>query len=112
MDVNNAFLHGSLDEVIYMAAPPGYLKEGDRRVCQLKKSLYGLRQASRQWNITFTEAIKKYGFHQSANDHCLFTKKTESSFTILLVYVDDILVIGSNTDEVTKIKHFWINSSP
>ncbi|KAK4404009.1 Retrovirus-related Pol polyprotein from transposon RE2 [Sesamum angolense] len=73
LDVNNAFLHGSLDEVIYMDAPEGY-KIPPGQVCRLKKSLYGLKQASRQWNQEFTDKIKAYGFIQSSHDHCLFVK--------------------------------------
>ncbi|GAA0156982.1 transmembrane signal receptor [Lithospermum erythrorhizon] len=65
MNVNNAFLHDSLDEVIYMQPPPGIQLQSRGQVCLLRKSLYGLKQASRQWNNTFTNAIKDYGYKQS-----------------------------------------------
>lgn len=62
LDVNNAFLHGDLDEEIYMKIPEGFAKEGDNRICKLKKSIYGLKQASRNWYRNFTKALEKLGF--------------------------------------------------
>ena len=63
MDVTTAFLHGCLEEDIYMEQPPGYIKEGQESfVCLLQKSLYGLKQAPRCWNITFCEYMKSLGF--------------------------------------------------
>ncbi|KAL0320385.1 UNVERIFIED_CONTAM: Retrovirus-related Pol polyprotein from transposon RE2 [Sesamum radiatum] len=90
LDVNNASLYGSL-ETIYMEPPAGYeILPG--HVCKLTKSLYGLKQASRQWNKKFTEKIEEFGFVQSKNDYCLFTKEVAGGQITLLVYVDDILV--------------------
>ncbi|KAL0427911.1 UNVERIFIED_CONTAM: Retrovirus-related Pol polyprotein from transposon RE1 [Sesamum latifolium] len=80
VDVNNAFLHGHLDKEIYMLPPEGYMVP-QGHVCKLKRSLYGLKQASRQWNKEFTTKVKNYGFIQSKNDHCLFTKSTPTGFT-------------------------------
>ncbi|KAL0440753.1 UNVERIFIED_CONTAM: Retrovirus-related Pol polyprotein from transposon TNT 1-94 [Sesamum radiatum] len=71
LDINNAFLHGYLDEDLYMDPPEGYNVEPSF-VCKLERSLYGLKQASRQWNLEFTHKLEQYGFAQSANDHCLF----------------------------------------
>ncbi|KAL0383129.1 UNVERIFIED_CONTAM: Retrovirus-related Pol polyprotein from transposon TNT 1-94 [Sesamum calycinum] len=75
LDINNAFLHGYLDEDLYMDPPEGYNVEPGF-VCKLERSLYGLKQASRQWNLEFTHKLEQYGFAQSANDHCLFTMHT------------------------------------
>ncbi|KAK4390220.1 Retrovirus-related Pol polyprotein from transposon RE2 [Sesamum angolense] len=105
LDVNNAFLHGSLDEVIYMDAPEGY-KIPPGQVCRLKKSLYGLKQASRQWNQEFTNKIKAYGFIQSSHDHCLFVKGSGLQLIALLVYVDDILVTAPTEILIQEVKGY------
>ncbi|KAL0423503.1 UNVERIFIED_CONTAM: Retrovirus-related Pol polyprotein from transposon RE2 [Sesamum radiatum] len=105
MDVNNAFLHGYLEEEIYMSPPDGYcLPPG--HVCRLKRSLYGLKQASRQWNQEFTTQIVAFGFIQSKHDYCLFTKKSGDSFLVLLLYVDDILVAGTSAELITEVKNY------
>ncbi|KAL2243648.1 UNVERIFIED_CONTAM: Retrovirus-related Pol polyprotein from transposon RE1 [Sesamum indicum] len=104
-DVNNAFLHGRLNEDIYMEAPEGYqIPEG--KVCKLNKSLYGLKQASRQWNEEFSHKMTEYGFKQSSHDYCLFTKGEGSKFIALLVYVDDILVTAANDKLITEVKKY------
>ncbi|EOY01263.1 Cysteine-rich RLK 8, putative [Theobroma cacao] len=95
-----------------MDLPEGYSVKGEyagngRLVCKLHKSLYGLKQASRQWNAKFSEAILKYGFQQSGSDHSLFTKKTnDENFIALLVYVDDILLGSTSIQESNEVKEF------
>lgn len=106
LDINNAFLHGHLDEEVYMEAPEGYDKVRKGQVCKLKRSFYGLKQASRQWNIELTTQFKSYGFKQSTHDHCLFTLSTASCFLALLVYVDDILLTGNSEAKIQKVKQF------
>ncbi|KAL0431357.1 UNVERIFIED_CONTAM: Copia protein [Sesamum radiatum] len=91
MDVNNAFLHGHLEEDLYMTPPEGY-SVAPGLVCKLERSIYGLKQASRQWNAELTLKLTEFGFSQSVHDHCLFTRNTSAGFVALLVYVDDILV--------------------
>ncbi|KAL0320492.1 UNVERIFIED_CONTAM: Retrovirus-related Pol polyprotein from transposon RE2 [Sesamum radiatum] len=104
MDVNNAFLHGYLDEDIFMVAPKGlHVPAGH---VNLKRSLYGLKQASRQWNQEFTSQIASFGFRQSKHDYCLFTKHSGSVFLVLLLYVDDIFLTGSSMDLIAKVKLF------
>ncbi|KAL0373882.1 UNVERIFIED_CONTAM: Retrovirus-related Pol polyprotein from transposon RE1 [Sesamum radiatum] len=108
IDVNNAFLHGTLDEEIYMQPPDGYsVPEG--HVCKLKRSLYGLKQASRQWNTEFTNKVETFGFLQSKHDHCLFTKTSPSGLLVLLVYVDDILIAGTSETCIQEVKMYLHN---
>lgn len=106
IDVNNAFLHGTLSDEIYMYPPQGYTKAQPGQVCKLVKSLYGLKQASREWNAEFCRALFSFGFTQSAHDHCLFTTGSGDSFLALLVYVDDVLIAGPNEDEIIRLKRF------
>ncbi|KAL0358649.1 UNVERIFIED_CONTAM: ABC transporter G family member 28 [Sesamum angustifolium] len=105
VDINNAFLHGFLDEDIYMHAPDGYHVQPGQ-VCKLKRSLYGLKQASRQWNLELTTRLIAFGFHQSSHDHCLFTQTTGAGLVALIVYVDDVLITCPSEDKITEVKHF------
>jgi hypothetical protein len=91
MDVKTAFLYGNLEENIYMQIPEGKenMKNGDCLL--LKKSIYGLKQASRVWNQTFNEFAVSIGFKISEYDSCAFIKKSEDVFLIMLLYVDDML---------------------
>ncbi|KAK4386097.1 Retrovirus-related Pol polyprotein from transposon RE1 [Sesamum angolense] len=95
LDVDNAFLNGYLDKEVYMTPPKRYNKVLPGQVFTLKCSLYGLKQASRQWNIELTMRLQQYGVIQSSHDNCLFIQAKEQSFTIILVYVDDILSTGN-----------------
>jgi len=73
-------------------------------VCKLVKSLYGLKQASRKWYEKLTSLLHHHHYNQSTSDHSLFIKKTVTSFTILLVYVDDVIIAGDSLFEFQSIK--------
>ncbi|GKC29982.1 ribonuclease H-like domain-containing protein [Tanacetum coccineum] len=90
LDVNNAFLYGDLDEIVYMKPPEGYFPSGNK-VRRLKKSLYGLKQAPKQWNAKLTSTLIENGFSQSKFDYSLYTKYDKGVFLDLLVYMDDII---------------------
>nr|KYP41064.1 Retrovirus-related Pol polyprotein from transposon TNT 1-94 [Cajanus cajan] len=100
-DVKNAFLHGDLEEEIYMELPPGYNGQvAAGTVCKLRKALYGLKQSPRAWFGRFTKVMTSLGYKQSQGDHTLFIKHSVSGgVTILLVYVDDIIVSGDDKRE-------------
>ena len=105
-DVKNAFLHGELEEEVYMAPPPGYqLHENSSYVCHLKKSLYGLKQSPRAWFEKFSSTLISAGYSQSEGDHTLFFKHgQDSKLAILIVYVDDIIVTGDDVKEIGNLK--------
>ncbi|KAL0302701.1 UNVERIFIED_CONTAM: Retrovirus-related Pol polyprotein from transposon TNT 1-94, partial [Sesamum calycinum] len=104
VDVNNDFLHGHLDEEIYMFPPEGYLVP-QGHVCKFKRSLYGLKQASRQWNEEFTAKLKNYGFIQSKYDHCFFTKSTPIDLGVAKYFLSLELARSSRGMTVTQTKY-------
>jgi hypothetical protein len=110
LDVNNAFLHGDLQEDVYMDIPPGVATNKPNQCCKLLKSLYGLKQASRKWYEKLASLLLSHGYKQAAADHSLFIKHSTHQFTALLVYVDDIILAGNSLDEFVFIKNILHNS--
>ncbi|KAJ0469227.1 putative RNA-directed DNA polymerase [Helianthus annuus] len=104
LDVNNAFLHGDLREEVYMKIPQGFSKRNETRVCKLKKSLYGLKQASRTWYQKFTNALIEFGYKQSRADHSLFTVQEGELFVAILIYVDDVIITGNHLSKIDSTK--------
>nr|GEW89396.1 putative zinc finger, CCHC-type [Tanacetum cinerariifolium] len=107
MEVKTAFLNGNLHEDVYMAQPQGFKPKGQEHlVCKLKKSIYGLKQASRQWYLKFNEVMKEHNFIKNQVDHCVYLKMSGSNFIILVLYVDDIVLASNNIDLLHESKHF------
>ena len=106
MDVKTAFLHGDLEEEIYMEQPEGFRVKGkEDYVCRLKKSLYGLKQAPRQWYKKFESIMEVQGYRKTTSDHCVFVQKfSDDDFIILLLYVDDMLIVGKNSSRIDRLK--------
>jgi hypothetical protein len=105
MDVKNAFLHGELDQEIYMDQPMGFQNQSHPNyVCKLRKALYGLKQAPRAWYGKIAEFLTKSGFSVSHADSSLFVKANGEKLAILLVYVDDIIITGNDVEEICQTK--------
>ncbi|GKE38737.1 retrotransposon protein, putative, ty1-copia subclass [Tanacetum coccineum] len=107
MDVKTAFLNGYLNEEVYMEQPKGFVNlKYPKRVCKLKHSIYRLKQSSRQWNKRFDDEIKKFGFTQNANVTCVYLKASGSNVTFLILYVDDILIMGNHILMLKVVKSY------
>ncbi|CAN1338667.1 Retrovirus-related Pol polyprotein from transposon TNT 1-94 [Linum perenne] len=108
MDVKNAFLNGDLAEEVYMTIPEGVNhggKGGLNPVCKLEKALYGLKQSPRAWFEKFANTVKSEGYYQCQTDHTMFVRhRDRGRLTILIVYVDDIIVTGSDKEEICRLK--------
>ncbi|KAJ9554356.1 hypothetical protein OSB04_018401 [Centaurea solstitialis] len=105
MDVKIAFLNGKLYEDVYMTQPKGFVQsEHPNRVCKLQKSIYGLKQASRSWNICFDEKIKEFGFLRSEDEPCVYVRTSGSIVVFLVLYVDDILLMGNDIPTLHSVK--------
>jgi hypothetical protein len=110
MDVKTAFLNGYIREEIYMDQSVGFISHGEEsKVCKLMKSIYGLKQASRSWNIRFDEVIKSFGFSQNIDEPCVYKKVSGRIITFLILYVDDILLVGNDVGAMSSIK-MWLSS--
>ena len=106
MDVHNAFLHGDLAEEVYMRLPPGFSNGLTGKVCRLRKSLYGLRQAPRCWYAKLATALRTYGFSASSTDHSLFVYHKHDIVLNILVYVDDLVIAGNNGAAIANFKAY------
>jgi hypothetical protein len=107
MDVKTAFLNGNIDEELYMMQPKGFVDPKDaNKVCKLQHSIYGLKQASRSWNLHFDQVIKSFGFVPNCYEACVCKKLSGSSVTFLVLYVDDILIIGNDIGMLNDAKSY------
>ncbi|GJV57573.1 retrotransposon protein, putative, ty1-copia subclass, partial [Tanacetum coccineum] len=107
IDVKTAFLNGYLSEEVYMEQPEGFINpKYPKCVCKLKRSIYGLKQAPRQWNKRFDDEIKKFSFTQNRDEPCVYLKASGSNVTFLILYVDDILIMGNNIPMLQDVKSY------
>jgi hypothetical protein len=107
MDVKSAFLNGVLNEEIYMEQPQGFVAAGqENKVCRLKKALYGLKQASRAWNQQFHGVLSELGFERTYSDAGIYVHHQHRGVGLLIIilYVDDITIIGSSLKDVKQLK--------
>ena len=110
MDVKTAFLNGFLEEEVYMSQPEGFeSNERPNQVCKLKRSIYGLKQASRSWNIHFDETVKEFGFIKNVDEPCVYKKTSGRTIVFLILYVDDILLIGNDIPMLQSVK-LWLSN--
>ena len=105
MDVKNAFLHGELQEEVYMKLPPGHSQfhESDM-VCRLHKAIYGLKQSPRAWYAKLSSVLEEVGFCRSNADSSLFVRNGSSGKLIVLIYVDDLIITGDSSEEIMNLK--------
>ena len=96
MDVKTTFLNGNLTEEVYMTQPEGFISGCGSKICKFQRSIYGLKQASRSWNIRFDETIKEFSFSQNLDEPCVYKKTSGSAVIFLVLCVDDILLIGND----------------
>ena len=90
-----------------MIQPKGFVDPKDaNKVCKLQRSIYGLKQASRSWNLRFDEVIKEFGFVQTNGEACIYKKVSGSNVAFLILYVDDILLIGNDIDLLNSVKSY------
>ena len=107
MDVKTAFLNRDLEEKVYMEQPQGFETTSKRNlVCRLKKSIYGLKKASRQWYLKFNDTVLSYGFVEMTVDRSIYMKVVGSKFIILVLYVDDILLAASDRGLLHDVKNY------
>jgi hypothetical protein len=105
MDVKTMFLHGDLEEEIYVKQPKGFVVKGKKeQVCKLKRSLYGLKQSPRMWYQNFDINILSLGFVRSKVDHDIYSKEEGGNFIYVALYVDDMLLIENNMDAIKEVK--------
>lgn len=105
LDIQTAFLHGDLEEIIYMQQPKGFVARGqEEKVCRLKKAIYGLKQGCRAWNQKLDQAFKEINLTQSTYDSCIYAHHTTNKTVLIAVFVDDIIVFTDSIDFMDIIR--------
>ena len=111
-DITTAFLNSDLSFTIYMEQPPGFKNPNQNEVYQLFKLLYGLKQGAHDWNKTIHEHLNSYGFKRLYSDHCLYVHHDKDDHTILVIWVDDILIASNSLRRVEEVKKFIFDKFP
>jgi len=105
LNVKSAFLNGELVETVFVRQPLGFTIKGEEhRVLQLRKMLYGLRQAPRAWNAKLDATLGELGFQRCTTEHTLYMQRWEKEELIVGVYVDDLIVTGAHTEDINSFK--------
>eukprot|EP01018_Ginkgo_biloba_P029270 Gb_13694 [translate_table: standard] len=105
MDVKSAFLHGILDEKVYMRQPEGFVQVGQEHlVCRLKKDLYGLKQAPRVWYSRIDDYFISSRFTRCESDYSLYVKHEDGEILVVILYVDDLIITVNNTSQINYLK--------
>ena len=108
--MKTTFLNGELEEEVYMKQPEGFSSsQGEHLVCKLKKSIYGLKQASRPWYLKFHDVISSFGFEENIMDQCIYQKVSGGKIHFLILYVDDILLATNDRGFMHEVKQFLSN---
>ena len=97
MDVKTTFLNESLDETIYIVKPEGFIAKGQKKKVRLM-------QASRSWNIKFDQSVKSFGFIQCPDEPCVYKRSNENVVVFLILYVDNIFLIGNDVGTLSSVK--------
>jgi hypothetical protein len=108
MDVKNAFLNGDLLEEVYIQPPPDY-PNSQNQVCRFRHALYGLKQAPRAWFAKFSSVVAQQGFTPSSYDSALFICHTSNGITLILLYVDDMIITGDDIAGIRDLPKFLVN---
>ena len=105
MDVKSAFLNGELEEEVYVKQSDGYVKKGrEHLVMRLKKALYGLKQAPRAWYTKLDKCLRSLDFTRSSQEHAVYFKRSGTSRLIIGIYVDDLIIIGTENHQIEDFK--------
>ena len=108
LDVDSAFLYGTLEEEIYLEQPAGFEKSGpngEQLVCRLRKAIYGLKQAGRVWWELIDAHLRASGFHNAAGDPCVYRRRHNGQMTFLAIYVDDMVVASQSAQAISDLEH-------
>ena len=107
MDVKSASLHPKIEEDIYLEPATGFEEtgsSGNKLVCKLNKSIYGLKQAAKNWYEELVNCLIQQSFCRSKNDYCLLLKKQDKRKLYVLSWVDNSVIAGSNDEDVEDVK--------